>query len=73
MSSFAKFEIKCDEIGFSRMHMIPIDSRGYVHQLAEDLEKALELYSLRVENHKLKQEKIFPELAISTDAKVREE
>lgn len=59
MSSFAKFEIKCDAIGFSRKHSIPLDYRGYVHQLAEDLDKALELYSLRVENHKLKQEKTF--------------
>ena len=54
-NSFAKFEIRCDEIGFSRMHMVPIDARGYVHQLAEDLERALEFYALRVENHKLKQ------------------
>lgn len=55
--SFALFEIRCDEIEFSRMHSIPPDCRGYVHQRAEDLDKALELYSLRVENHNLKQEK----------------
>lgn len=59
MSDFAKFEIVCEAIGFRRSHEIPIDARGYVHQLAEDLDRAIELYELRVENHNLKQQKEF--------------
>ena len=51
----AKFEIKCEEMGFSRSQEMPIDSRGYCHQLAEDLSRAMEFYSIRVENHLLKQ------------------
>lgn len=55
MTNFAKFEIKCDEIGFSQMHLIPLDSRGFVHQLAADLERAIEFYLIKTENHKFKQ------------------
>jgi hypothetical protein len=51
----AKFELKCEEMNFSMYHEMPIDSRGWVHNLAEDFSKAMEFYKLRVENNKLKQ------------------
>lgn len=54
MKNFARFEVKCDLIGFSVMHEIPIDCRGYVHKLAEDLERAFLFYKLQIENHELK-------------------
>lgn len=52
----AKFSVECNEIGFSRSQEIPLDARGYCHQLAEDLSRAMLFYEIRVENHKLKQE-----------------
>lgn len=51
----AKFEVSCPEIGFSRSVEIPLDARGYVHQLADDLARAIEFYEIRIELHKLKQ------------------
>lgn len=50
----AKFSINCEEIGFSRSHEMPLDARGYCHQLSEDLERAMQYYKIRVENHKLR-------------------
>lgn len=52
----AKFSVNCPEMGFSRSAEIPIDARGYVHRLAEDLDRALEFYEQRIEIHRLKQE-----------------
>jgi len=51
----AKFSVDCQEIGFSRSHEIPLDARGYCHELANDLDRAMSYYMIRAENHKLKQ------------------
>lgn len=51
----AKFFITCEQIGFSRSMEIPIDTRGHVHDLSDDLAKAMDFYRLKIENHKLKQ------------------
>lgn len=32
-----------------------MDSRGYVHQLADDMERAMKFYQLRASNHEMKQ------------------
>jgi hypothetical protein len=58
--SFAEFTVNCPEMGFSRSVHVPIDARGFAHQLADDLAKAIELYELRIENHRLKQEALWP-------------
>lgn len=53
----AIFKVECEEMGLSRSWEIPIHGRGYVRELVENLEKAMEFYELRAENHKLKQER----------------
>jgi hypothetical protein len=51
----AKFEVKCEEIGFSRFHEMPLfPYSGYVMELADNLETAMKLYQMRVENHIMK-------------------
>lgn len=52
----AVFTVSCPELAFHRTHEIPLDARGYCHQLADDLERAIQFYLIRAENHKLKQE-----------------
>ena len=51
----AKFTVTCEEAMFSRSMEIPVDARGHVHALAEDLAKSMDFYRLKIENHKLKQ------------------
>lgn len=50
----AKFTVTCPEMAFSQSHEIPLDARGYVHSLAEELSKAFDRYKDKVEIHKIK-------------------
>jgi len=50
----ANFKVECPDMGFSRFHEIPIDSRGYVHALAEDLDKVLIFYQDKIDLHKIR-------------------
>jgi hypothetical protein len=51
----AKFEVDCEVTGFSRSHEMPLEGRGYVRELADNLDRAMDFYSLRIENRKLKE------------------
>jgi len=44
------WSVDCPEAGFRRSGETPIEDRGYVRRLAEDLDRAVELYELRIEN-----------------------
>ena len=50
----ANFKVGCPEMSFSRFHEIPLDSRGYVHSLAEDLDKVLNSYQDKIDLHKIR-------------------
>jgi len=52
----AKFTVTCPEMAFSQSHEIPIDARGYVRSLAEELEKAMDRYKDKAALHKLRQQ-----------------
>lgn len=49
----ASFTVNCERIAFSRSVSIPLDARGYVHSLSDDLARAIEYYELRITNHEL--------------------
>ena len=50
----AKFEVRNEETAFSRSEELPLEGRAHTRELAENLSKAFDLYSIQIENDRMK-------------------